>query len=73
MNAFRIAALALIVAGALGLAYGSFSYTKQTHDVRMGPIEMSLKERETVNVPVWAGVGAIAIGAAMLLLGGRKP
>lgn len=73
MNAFRIAALALIVAGTLGLAYGSFSYTKQTHDVSMGPIEMSLKERETVNIPVWAGVGAIAIGAALLLFGGRKP
>ena len=72
MNAFKIAALALIVAGVLGLAYGSFSYTKQTHDVKMGPIEMSVKERETVNVPVWAGVGAIAIGAALLLLGGRK-
>jgi multidrug transporter EmrE-like cation transporter len=73
MNAFRIAALALIVAGTLGLAYGSFSYTKQTHDVKMGPIEMSLKERETVNIPVWAGAGAIAIGAALLLFGGRKP
>jgi multidrug transporter EmrE-like cation transporter len=73
MNAFKIAALALIVAGVLGLAYGSFSYTKQTHDVKMGPIEMSVKEKETVNVPVWAGVGAIAIGAALLLLGGRKP
>jgi hypothetical protein len=72
MNAFKIAALALIVAGVLGLAYGSFSYTKQTHDVKMGPIEMSVNERETVNVPVWAGVGAIAIGAALLLLGGRK-
>jgi len=72
MNAFKIAALALIVAGVLGLAYGSFSYTKQTHDVKMGPIEMSVKEKETVNVPVWAGVGAIAIGAALLLLGGRK-
>ncbi len=73
MNAFRIAALALIAAGTLGLAYGSFSYTKQTHDVKMGPIEMSLKERETVNIPVWAGAGAIAIGAALLLFGGRKP
>ena len=72
MNAFKIAALALIVAGVLGLAYGSFSYTKQTHEVKMGPIEMSVKERETVNVPVWVGVGAIAIGAALLLLGGRK-
>jgi multidrug transporter EmrE-like cation transporter len=72
MNAVRIAAIVLIVAGVLGLGYGSFSYTKQTHDIRMGPIEMSVKEKETVNVPVWAGAGAIAIGAALLLLGGRK-
>ncbi|MEY2921006.1 MAG: hypothetical protein RL261_2311 [Pseudomonadota bacterium] len=72
MNAGKIAALVLIVAGVLGLAYGSFSYTKQTHDIKMGPIEMSVKEKQTVNVPVWAGIGAIAIGAALLLLGGRK-
>ena len=72
MNACKIAAIVLIVAGVLGLGYGSFSYTKQTHDIKMGPIEMSVKEKETVNVPVWAGVGAIAIGAALLLLGGRK-
>jgi multidrug transporter EmrE-like cation transporter len=68
----KITAIVLIVAGVLGLAYGSFSYTKQTHDVKIGPIEMSVQEKETVNVPVWAGVGAIAIGAALLLLGGRK-
>jgi multidrug transporter EmrE-like cation transporter len=73
MNAGKIAAIVLIVAGVLGLAYGSFSYTKESHDIKMGPIEMSMKEKETVNVPVWAGVGAIAIGAALLLLGGRKP
>lgn len=73
MNAGRIAAIVLIVAGVLGLAYGNFSYTKQTHGMKMGPIEMSVKEKETVNVPVWAGIGAIAIGAALLLLGGRKP
>ena len=73
MNAGRIAAIVLIVAGVLGLAYGNFSYTKQTHGIKMGPIEMSVKEKETVNVPVWAGIGAIAIGAALLLLGGRKP
>ena len=72
MNSAKIAAIVLIVAGVLGLAYGSFSYTKQTHDIRMVPIEMSVKEKETINVPVWAGVGAIAIGAALLLLGGRK-
>lgn len=73
MNAGKLAAIVLIVAGVLGLAYGSFSYTKQTHDIKMGPIEMSVKEKQTVNVPVWAGIGAIAIGAALLLLGGRKP
>lgn len=73
MNTVKIAALVLIVAGVLGLGYGSFSYTKETHDIKMGPIEMSVKEKETINVPVWAGAGAIAIGAALLLLGGRKP
>jgi multidrug transporter EmrE-like cation transporter len=72
MNAVKIAAIALIVAGVLGLAYGGFSFTKQTHDIDVGPIEMSVKEKETVTVPVWAGVGAIAIGAALLLLGSRK-
>ena len=72
MNSAKIAAIVLILAGVLGLAYGSFSYTKQTHDIKMGPIELSVQEKETVNVPVWAGVGAIAIGAALLLLGGRK-
>lgn len=73
VNSTKIAAIVLIVAGVLGLAYGSFSYTKDTHDIKMGPIEMSVKEKETINVPVWAGVGAIAIGATLLLLGGRKP
>ena len=72
MNSIKLAAIVLIVAGVLGLGYGSFSYTKQTHDLKMGPIEMSVREKGTINVPVWAGVGAIAIGAALLLLGGRK-
>jgi hypothetical protein len=73
MNAGKTAAIVLIVAGVLGLIYGGFSYTKQTHDIKMGPIEVSVQEKDRVNVPVWAGVGAIAIGAALLLLGGRKP
>ncbi len=72
MNAIKIAAIALIVAGALGLAYGGFSYTKQTHEAKIGPIELSVSERQTVNVPVWAGVGAIVIGGALLLFGTRK-
>ena len=72
MNALKLTAVVLIVAGVLGLGYGGFSYSKQTHVVMMGQIEMSVKERETFNVRVWAGVGAIAIGATLLLLGGRK-
>jgi hypothetical protein len=72
MNAMRIAAIALVVAGVLGLAYGSFSYTKETHDVKLGPIELSVKDRETVNIPVWAGVGAILMGGALLLFGNKQ-
>jgi hypothetical protein len=72
MNGIKIAALALIVAGILGLVYGGFSYTKETHEAKLGPIELTVKDRERVNVPVWAGVGAIAIGGALLFLGGRK-
>ena len=72
MNGIKMVALALIAAGVLGLIYGSFSYTKETHDAKIGPIEMSMKEKETVNVPAWAGVGAIVAGAALLLVGGRK-
>jgi len=73
MSALKIPAIVLIAAGVLGLAYGSFSYTKQTHDVRIGPIEMSVQDKQTVNVPVWAGVGVIVIGGALLLFGARKP
>ena len=72
MNAVKITAIALIVAGVLGLVYGSFSYTKQTHQAKLGPIELSVKDKETVNVPVWAGVGAIVIGGVLLLFGSKK-
>lgn len=72
MNAIRIAALALIVAGGLALVYGGFTYTKDTHDIKLGPLELSIKERKTVNVPVWAGAAAIIAGAALLVFGGKK-
>lgn len=73
MNGIRILAIALIVAGVLGLAYGSFSYTRQTQEAKLGPIELTVKEKQTVNIPVWAGVAAIALGGALLFFGGRKP
>ena len=72
MNAARIVGIFLIAAGVLGLLYGSFSYTKDTTAVKLGPIELSVKEKQTVNIPVWAGVGAIAVGALLLVVGGKK-
>jgi multidrug transporter EmrE-like cation transporter len=68
MNPIRILAIVLIVAGVLGLAYGSFSYTKETHEAKIGSLELSVKEKETVNVPQWAGVGAIVVGVVLLLV-----
>ena len=72
MNAVRVIAFALILAGALGLVYGGFSYTKDTHQAKLGPIELSVTEKETVNVPIWLGVGSILIGGALLIFGGNK-
>lgn len=72
MNAVKMVGIALVVAGVLGLAYGSFSYTKETHQAKLGPIELSVTEKETVNVPMWAGVGAIVIGGALVLFGSKK-
>jgi hypothetical protein len=57
----------------LALVYGGFTYTKDTHEMKIGPIEMSIKDKETVNIPIWAGVGAIVIGGVLLVFGNRKP
>jgi len=67
-----MAAIALIVAGVFGLAYGGFSYTKDTQQAKIGPIELSVTEKQTVNVPIWAGVAAIVAGGALLLFGIKK-
>jgi uncharacterized membrane protein len=68
----KILGIVLIVAGALALAYGGFTYTKESHDVKLGPIQFSVKEKETVSVPIWAGAGGIAIGVLLLVFGDRK-
>lgn len=72
MNTVRIVAIALIMAGALALAYGGFSYTRETQQARFGPIELSIKEKETVNIPVWVGIGAIVIGGVLLIAQSKK-
>ena len=71
MNTVKIAAIVLIIVGTLGLVYGKFSYTKDTHEAELGPIELVVKDKQTVNIPVWAGVGAI-IGGVLLLVVGKK-
>jgi hypothetical protein len=72
MNAIKMFGIVLIIAGALGLAYGSFSFTKDTHTAKLGPVQLSVKEKETVNVPVWAGIAAIVAGGLMLVTGSRR-
>ena len=68
MNGLKVIALVLIIAGILGLAYGQFSYTKETHEAKIGSLELAVKDKETVNVPVWAGVGAVVAGVVLLFV-----
>jgi len=72
MNSIKLVGVVLIVLGTLGLVYGGFSYTKDTAAVKLGPLEMTVKEKETVNVPLWAGIGAIVVGGVLLVMGGKK-
>jgi TRAP-type C4-dicarboxylate transport system permease small subunit len=72
MSGTRLAALVLIIAGILGLAYGGFTYTKDTHQADIGPIELSVEEKETVNIPVWLGAGALIAGVLLLVIRGKK-
>ena len=72
MSAVKIMAIVLIIAGTLGLVYGSFSYTRETQETKIGPFELSIKDKQTVNVPVWAGVMAIVAGSGLLLFASKK-
>jgi TRAP-type C4-dicarboxylate transport system permease small subunit len=72
MNGTKLIAVVLLVAGVLALAYGGFSYTKDTTAVKLGPLEVSVKEKQTVNIPMWAGIGAIVAGGLLLVMGGKR-
>ena len=72
MGVTKIIGVLLVVAGTLGLIYGGFTYTRERHDVKLGPLKFSVAEKETVNVPVWAGAGAIAVGVVLLLIGRKR-
>jgi len=68
MDSMKMLAIVLIVAGGLALAYGGFTYTKETHQAKLGPIELSVKDTQTVNIPIWAGVGAMVVGGILLFV-----
>jgi hypothetical protein len=68
MSSIKLAGIGLIVAGLLGLAYGGFTFTKDTHDTKIGPLELSVKDKERVNIPIWAGVAAVVAGGVMLAM-----
>ena len=72
MNSMKMIGAALVVAGVLGLAYGGFSYTKDTTAVKIGPMELSVKEKKTINVPIWAGAAAVLAGGLLLVVGGKR-
>ena len=72
MDAQKVIAILLIVAGALGLAYGGFTYTKETHHADLGPIHMAVDEKKHVNVPIWAGIGAIVLGGVLFVVRGKN-
>jgi len=69
----RLAGLVILSLGILALVYGGFSYTRQTHEADLGPLEIRVKDKERVDVPVWAGVAAAVTGAGLLVVGGRRP
>jgi hypothetical protein len=72
MNGLRMTAIAIMIAGVLALAYGGFSYTKDTTALKLGPVELKVQERKTINIPLWAGVAAIVAGGLILAIGRRK-
>ncbi len=71
-KALSIVAIVLIALGAFGLARGKFSYTEETHEAEVAGIELSVKDKETVSVPQWLSIGAIALGVVLLVAGRRK-
>ena len=72
MDAIKIVAIVFVIGGALGLAFGGFSYTDQTHSVELGPVHLQVSEQKHVNVPLWAGAGAMVFGILLLVVGPRN-
>ena len=72
MTPIKNVGIALIVAGVLALAYGGFSYTTQTHEAKIGPLTLSAIDKETLNIPIWVGLGGIVLGGLLLGFGNKR-
>jgi len=72
MSALKVLGIVLIVGGIVALVYGGFSYTKEKHSTKIGPVTLSVSDKERVNVPLWVGIGAVVVGGLILVLGNRK-
>jgi drug/metabolite transporter (DMT)-like permease len=68
----RLIGTLLIVAGVLALIYGGFTYTRHTSSADVGPVHLSVQHRQSVAVPVWAGIGAIVLGGVVIAMGSRR-
>lgn len=72
MSIQKLIGIVLIVLGGLGLAYGGFTYTKETHEADLGPLHMEVKDKERVNIPVWAGISGLVVGGLLLAMGKKS-
>lgn len=72
MNPTKLIGIVLIIAGALGLIYGGFSYTQDKTAVKVGPLELTVQEKKSVNIPLWAGIGALVVGVVLVGVGGKS-
>ena len=72
MTPLKILGVLLIAAGVAGLVYGSFSYTKEEHKAKLGPLQFSVKEKETVAIPMWLSIGAVAAGTVLLVINRKR-
>jgi hypothetical protein len=72
MDRTKILAIVLMAAGVLGLAYGGFTYTEETHEASIGSLSLSIDDKRHVNIPVWAGAGMLLVGGLMFATGFKR-
>jgi hypothetical protein len=72
MKPVAILGLLLLVLGLAALAYQGFTYTSRETVLNLGPIHATADRDRTVIVPPVLGIGAVAGGVVLLIVGARK-